>query len=44
MKTLENLIDIFGATENNQLMHKGRFVNLHNSKRSNWNNRRNYGL
>jgi hypothetical protein len=43
MKTLENIFDIFSTSENNQLMHKGRFVNLHNSKRISWNNRRNYG-
>ncbi len=44
MKTLENIIDIFSTTENDQLQHKGRFVNIHCSKRASWNSRRNYGL
>ncbi len=44
MKTFENIIVLFSSTENNQLQHKGRFVNLHSSKRFNWNSRRNYGF
>lgn len=44
MKTLENIISIFSTLENNQLQHKGRFVNIHSSNRISWNNRRNYGL
>lgn len=44
MKTFDNIIDILTTQENNQLEHKGKFIDLHNSKRSRWNNRRNYGL
>jgi hypothetical protein len=44
MTTLENIIDIFTTTETVQLQHKGRFVDLHSSKRSSWNRRRNYGF
>lgn len=44
MKTLDNIIDTYLTPENNHLEHKGRFINLHNSKRTSWNNRRNYGF
>ncbi len=44
MKTLENIFGIFSTSENNQLQHRGRFIDLHSSKRSSWNSRRNYGL
>lgn len=43
MKTLDNIIEIFTNQENSQLQHKGRFIDFHSSKRTNWNNRRNYG-
>jgi len=44
MKTLDNIIDIYLTQENSQLEHKGRFINLHGSKRTSWNSRRNYGF
>ena len=44
MKTFEHIVEIIISTEINQLQHKGRFIDLHNSKRSRWNSRRNYGL
>jgi len=44
MKTLDNLIDILITQESNHLQHKGRFIDFHNTKRTSWNNRRNYGL
>jgi len=44
MKTLENLFDIFTSQETNQFESKGRFIGIQNSKRSSWNNRRNYGV
>ena len=44
MKTLDIIIDILNTQENNQLEHKGRYIDLHSSKRVKWNNRRNYGL
>ena len=44
MKTLDNIIDILTPQENNQLEHKGRFIDFHSTKRSNWNRKRNYGL
>jgi len=44
MKTLDNLLNILTEQENDQLKHKGQFINFHNTKRTSWNNRRNYGL
>ncbi|MEX1382908.1 hypothetical protein [Lutibacter sp.] len=44
MKTLDTIIDIFTTQENSQLEHKGKFIDFHNAKRTNWNRRRNYGL
>lgn len=44
MKTLDHFFDILTAQENDPLKHKGQFINFHNTKRINWNNRRNYGL
>jgi len=44
MKTLDNIIDILTSQESNYLQHKGRFIDLQNTKRASWNNRRNYGL
>jgi hypothetical protein len=44
MKTLENLFDIFTTQESDLLEHKGRFIGIQNSKRTSWNNRRNYGV
>ena len=31
MKTLDNIIDYLSTTENDQLKHKGRFLNFHNT-------------
>jgi hypothetical protein len=44
MKTLNNIIDYLSTTENDQLKHKGRFIDLHNAKRTSWNRKRNYGF
>ncbi len=44
MKTLDTILDILMTTETNQLEHRGRFINIHDSKRTSWNKRRNYSL
>jgi len=44
MKPLDNIIDILTAQESNLLEHKGKFIDMHNNKRTSWNNRRNYGF
>ncbi|WP_291800714.1 hypothetical protein [Lutibacter sp.] len=44
MKTLNNIIDYLSTTENDQLKHKGRFINFHTTKRTSWNRKRNYGF
>jgi len=44
MTTLDTIIDIFTTQENNQLEHKGKFIDFHSSKRMNWNRKRNYGF
>ena len=44
MKTFNNIIDILITQENSQLQHKGRFIDFHNTKRTSWNNKRNYGF
>ena len=44
MKTLENIIEIFASENNDQLQHKGRFIDFNETKRSSWNRRRNYGF
>ena len=44
MKTLDTILDVLMTTETNQLLHRGRFINLHDSKRTSWNKRRNYGF
>jgi len=44
MKTLNNIIDYLSTTENDQLTHKGRFIDFHSAKRTNWNSKRNYGF
>jgi len=44
MKTLDNIIDYLSTTENDQLKHKGRFIDFHTTKRTSWNRKRNYGF
>ena len=44
MKTLDNIIDLFTTQENDQLIHKGKFIDLHSSNRASWNRKRNYGF
>lgn len=44
MKTLENIMDILTTEENNQLEHKGRYIDFHSTKRYSWNHKRNYGF
>jgi hypothetical protein len=44
MKTLENIMGILTTLENNQLEHKGRYIDFHSTKRSSWNSKRNYGF
>ena len=44
MKTLDTIFGLVMTSETDVLQHRGRFINLHNSKRTSWNKRRNYGL
>jgi len=43
METYDSIIDILTTQETNLFEHKGKFIDLHHTKRTSWNNRRNYG-
>jgi hypothetical protein len=44
MKTLDTILDLVMTPERDVINHRGRFIDLHNSKRTSWNKRRNYGF
>jgi hypothetical protein len=44
MKTLDTIFDLLMTPETDVLQQRGKFINIHDSKGTSWNKRRNYGL